>query len=211
MPKIFDAPFAEEAGHHVAEFPAAFEGDERQRHVVERVAATGADFFDDALVRPPAGPKGANQSAHAGSSHRIERNVALLECAEDANVCQATGKTTAQRESDGATGQKSCHPREVSPVAEPHMMMAVQLAWSQPALGSGRVAILLDEHQGLRLVCVGGQAGNQFRLNLARLRVLTGIADNHSSISLPDTSLCPGGEAIVGFIHDVVMAILQTA
>ena len=59
--------------------------------------------------------------------------------------------------------------------------------------------------------CVGGQAGNQFRLNLARLRVLTGIADNHSSISLPDTSLGPGGEAIVGFIHDVVVAIFQTA
>ena len=90
-------------------------------------------------------------------------------------------------------------------------MMAVERAWSQPALGSGWAAVFLDEHQGLRLVCIGWQAGNQLCLNLARLRVMTGIADNHSSIGLPDTSLCPRGEAIVGFIHNVVVAIFQTA
>ena len=124
---------------------------------------------------------------------------------------RATGKAAAQGEPDGTTGQESCHPSEVTPVAEPHVMVTVYISRGQPALGAGGLVILLNQDQGFRLGCVGGQAGNQFCFNFARRGILTGMPDDHPSVSLAHATLCPGGKSVVGFVNHVVVVVFQTA
>ncbi len=213
-PQVFNVQVTEHPLQHIYDFLSPDEGYERQRIIPQRLKIDPpfAIERDHCIRLHPHGVLCRDHRAHTDAPDGIDRDIRLLDGADDTDMCEPPCAPTAEYEADGRSGKiarKACEIRISVHADMEHTRPGTACHVSAGFAGNGLLTCMDDDHMHQFGFTFVGDGGDQPVDGTGLRGSITGIQQHHT-IGLTQTALRPESGSDIGHIEHKPVLLFHT-